>query len=151
MIVHCRAGYADYNPMVYFSSYIRLKRAEFDMARRLEEDRRKAHLAAGVVAYATGVALQEVLSATRGSAAAAIARQTAMYLTHVAFEMSLCRVASAFGRDPSTVAHACQRIEERRDDTAVDDWLHALERSLKRAPSALSPPAALSGGAGLVQ
>jgi chromosomal replication initiation ATPase DnaA len=118
------------------------------MARRQEEDRRKALLAAGVVAYATGVTLQEVLAASRGTACAATARHAAMYLTHVAFEMSLGRVAIAFGRDRSTVAHACHQIEERRDDAQVDDWLHALERALKRTPAALSPPPALSGVAG---
>ena len=121
------------------------------MARRQEEDRRKALLAAGVVAYATGVPLQEVLAPSRGTAYAAKARQAAMYLTHVAFEMSLGRVAIAYGRDRSTVAYACQQIEERRDDAQVDEWLHALERSLRRTPQALSPPLALTGGAGVAR
>ena len=41
--------------------------------------------------------------------------------------MSLSRVAFAFERDRSTVAHACHRIEEMRDDASFDSWLEALE------------------------
>ena len=106
-------------------------------------DAKAAELAAGVVAYATGVALDDLMAPTRGGPEAAMARQAAMYLTHIAFEMSLGRVGAAFGRDRSTVAHACHLMEERRDDTGVDAWLDAMERVLKRAPPALSPPPAL--------
>jgi hypothetical protein len=69
-----------------------------------------------------------------------------MYLTHIAFEMSLGRVAAAFGRDRSTVAHACHLMEERRDDCEIDAWLDALEIALKGAPPALAPPAGLGLG-----
>jgi len=65
-----------------------------------------ARLAAGVAGYALGVAPQEILDFPRGSADVAFARQVAMYLCHVAFEYSLSRVAIAFHRDRSTVAHA---------------------------------------------
>ena len=50
-----------------------------------------------------------------------------MYLCHTAFERSLARVAIAFGRDRSTVAHACHAIEDRREDPHFDDWIDALE------------------------
>jgi hypothetical protein len=71
----------------------------------------------------------------RGSVTAAYARQIAMYLTHVAFGMSLARVAFAFARDRSTVAHACHVIEDRRDDPKLDDLLDQLEASLRAAPT----------------
>jgi chromosomal replication initiation ATPase DnaA len=116
---------------------------------RQRRDAKAAELAAGVVAYATGVELVELLSPTRGAAGAATARQAAMYLTHVAFEMSLGRVAAAFGRDRSTVAHACHVMEERRDDAELDVWLDAMEAALKGAPPPLSPPASLGLGEGL--
>ena len=57
----------------------------------------------------------------------AFARQSAMYLAHVAFEIELGEVGRAFGRDRTTAAHACRLIEERRDDRAVDAVLAALE------------------------
>lgn len=44
--------------------------------------------------------------------------------------MSLSRVAIAFERDRSTVAHACHRIEEQRDDPSFDAWVEALEEGL---------------------
>ena len=53
---------------------------------------------------------------------------------HVAFELPLSRVALAFGRDRSTAAHACHRIEDRRDDRAFDDYMDALEAALRTAP-----------------
>lgn len=112
-------------------------------AARRERDSKAAELAAGVVAYATGIDIDHLLAPTRGPAEAAMARQAAMYLTHIAFAMSLGRVAAAFGRDRSTVAHACHVMEERRDDYEVDLWLDAMEMALKGAPPALSPPASL--------
>lgn len=100
-----------------------------------ERDRGYALLAAGVAGYALGVPRDEVISETRGSSSAAFARQVAMYVAHVAFELSLARVADAFGRDRSTVAHACHVIEDRREDDAFDDWIAALEASLREAPA----------------
>src|SRR5690242_4444299 len=94
-----------------------------------------ARLAAGVASYALGVAQDEILDQTRGSAEAAFARQVAMYLCHVAFELSLSRVAVAFQRDRSTVAHACHMIEDRRDNDTFDAWIDALEAMLRDAPA----------------
>lgn len=94
-----------------------------------------AQLAAGVASYALGVNSTEILEPARGSARAAFARQVAMYLCHVAFELSLSRVAQAFGRDRSTVAHACHTIEDRRDEESFDAWIDALEGMLRGAPA----------------
>ena len=95
-------------------------------------DRMRARLAWLVAAYAFGVTEAE-LSSERSSRAVR-ARQVAMYLAHVALEMSLGRVATALACDRSTVAYACHRIEDRRDDAAFDDWLNALEASIRAAP-----------------
>jgi chromosomal replication initiation ATPase DnaA len=73
--------------------------------------------------------MSEVAAATRRSSGVALARQSAMYLAHVAFGLTLSEVARAFGRDRTTAAHACRLIEERRDDAAVDAILGALERT----------------------
>lgn len=97
-------------------------------------DRASACLAAGLASYALGVPQAEIIGDRRGSAEAAWARQVAMYLCHVAFELSLARVAAAFGRDRSTVAHACHTIEDRRDDDEFDAWIAALEAALRDAP-----------------
>jgi hypothetical protein len=74
-------------------------------------DQAAARLAAGVAGYALGVSPARLGEpGLRGNAQEAFARQVAMYLMHVAFEVSLARVAIAFGRDRSTVGHACHAI-----------------------------------------
>jgi chromosomal replication initiation ATPase DnaA len=106
------------------------------------QDEAAARLAAGVVAFALDVSDEDVLSLQRGNAAVAFARQVAAYLCHTAFEMSLARVAIAFGRDRSTVAHACHVIEDRRDEAHFDVWIGSLESMLREAPAPLSASAA---------
>ncbi|WP_306017173.1 helix-turn-helix domain-containing protein [Oceanicaulis sp. MMSF_3324] len=97
-------------------------------------DQARARLAQQAAAYAFGVPVEEINAPTRGRARAALARQAAIYLTHVAFELSLNRVADAFGRDRSTAAHACHRIEDARDDPAFDAAMEDLEACLRSAP-----------------
>ena len=98
------------------------------------DDVARARLAQSAVAYAFSVPLDDMAAPTRRSREAAFARQVAMYLAHVAFELSLTRVAQAFGRDRSTAAHACHRIEDQRDDLRFDQHLDALEACLRAAP-----------------
>lgn len=83
-------------------------------------------LVALLVADALQVAPQSVVAATRGPRANAHARQAAMYLAHVALGISLTAVGLVFGRDHSTVAHGCQRVEDRRDDPAFDALISEL-------------------------
>jgi len=106
---------------------------------RAEQDRARAQLARQAAAFCMGLPVEAVDGATRGAAPTALARQMAMYLTHVAFEMSLARVAQAFCRDRSTVAYACHKIEDMRDDAAFDQCLDDLETSLRAMPSPARP------------
>ena len=101
-------------------------------------DRARARLAQQAAAYAFNVQVEDIDAPTRRSAQAALARQVAIYLTHVAFELSLARTAAAFGRDRSTAAYACHRIEDRRDDAVFDARLEELEACLRCAPTPLS-------------
>jgi chromosomal replication initiation ATPase DnaA len=105
-----------------------------DVLGTLVRDRASARLAAEVVSYALGVAADDILDAARGSATAAFARQVAVYLCHTGFELSLSRVAAAFGRDRSTIAYACHAIEDRRDEPHFDFWIGSLEAMLRQAP-----------------
>lgn len=100
-------------------------------------DAAAARLAASVAAYALNVSYEEVADRQRGSAAAALARHVAMYLCHVAFALSLARVAAAFGRDRSTVAHACHSIEDRREQPQFDRLMNSLEAMVRGAPRPL--------------
>jgi hypothetical protein len=67
----------------------------------------------------------------RGSAPVSFARQVAMYLAHVGLGLSLTQVGQLFERDRSTVAHACQLVEERRDDRTFDSAINLLERIVR--------------------
>jgi len=99
-------------------------------------DRAAARLAADVASYALSVSAEDILDPRRRSANdIAFARQVACYLCHVGFEMSLARIATAFGRDRSTVAYACHAIEDRREDAQFDLWIGGLEAMLQQAPS----------------
>jgi len=87
-----------------------------------------------LVAMATDVSPGDISAHKRSTLAAARARQIAIYLTHVSFHWPLNRVAFAFGRDRTTCAHACHRIEDMREDAGFDARLVRLEACLQQAP-----------------
>lgn len=88
-----------------------------------------------LVALATDQPAREIVSRVRCTQAATRARQTAIYLAHVALSWPLARVATAFGRDRSTAGHAVRAIEDLRDDPAVDARLNDLEACIRQAPT----------------
>jgi hypothetical protein len=91
--------------------------------------------AALATAAAFAVPVGELRATTRRSSYVAFARQSAMYLSHVAFGVNLSAVGRAFGRDRTTAGYACRLIEDRRDDPAVEAVLASLEdacRALRR-------------------
>jgi chromosomal replication initiation ATPase DnaA len=98
-----------------------------------------ARLVEAAAASATGVPAPALRDRFRGNRANALARQTAMYLTHVAFGMPFTHVGICFGRDRTTVRHACALIEDRRDDPGIDLALEALETGLTAMSRSLVP------------
>jgi chromosomal replication initiation ATPase DnaA len=74
-----------------------------------------------------GVGRDDLHRLSRGRAKVALARQVAMYLAHVACGLTLTDTGRLFGRDRTTVAHACGVIEDRRDDPLFDRALDLLE------------------------
>jgi hypothetical protein len=91
--------------------------------------RRLCEAAAFATAAAFAVPVGELHATTRRSSYVAFVRQSAMYLSHVAFGVNLSEVGRAFGRDRTTAAHACRVIEDRREDPAVDVVLTSLENA----------------------
>src|SRR4051812_35222149 len=84
-----------------------------------------------LVATALQVSLADLRCKNRGRAPTAYARQTAMYLAHVHFGLSLTEVGRIFGRDRTTVSHACAR-EDSRDNPRSERVLSCLEAALER-------------------
>jgi hypothetical protein len=55
-------------------------------------------------------------------------RQIAMYLAHVMLGLPMGDVGKAFGRERTTVMHACHLVEDMRDDMEVDAIICRMER-----------------------
>lgn len=95
-------------------------------------------LAEVAVAAMTRVPATSLRGPCRGRRPVARARQLAMYLAHVGLGLSLTRVGIGFGRDRTTVRHACALIEDRRDDPALELALAAIEAGLRALTNALA-------------
>jgi chromosomal replication initiation ATPase DnaA len=74
-----------------------------------------------------GVGRDDLRRLSRGRARVALARQVAMYLAHVTCGLTLTDTGKLFGRDRTTVSHACGVVEDRRDDPLFDRALDLLE------------------------
>lgn len=90
------------------------------------------------VAAAFEIDVDALRAPTRGAARVAFARQVAMYLAHVGCGLSLTEVGHLFARDRTTVAHACEVVEDRRDEPELDVRLEHLERAVSSLIDALS-------------
>jgi chromosomal replication initiation ATPase DnaA len=84
------------------------------------------------VAAAFTVPIRELRAPSRRGAPTALARQSAMYLAHVALGLTFTEVGRAFGRDRTTAAYACRKIEDRRAEARLDAALAELEHALRR-------------------
>ena len=60
-------------------------------------------------------------------------RQLAMYVAHVTLGLSMAEIGKGFGRDRTTVLHACHLIEDMRDDGDFDRIVAMTERVAKAA------------------
>jgi hypothetical protein len=55
-------------------------------------------------------------------------RQIAMYVSHEVLRLSMNEVGLGFGRDRTTVLHACHLVEDLRDDEDFDRLVAKTER-----------------------
>lgn len=94
-------------------------------------------LVEAMVASAFSIRLEAIRDSSRGSADAAFARQVAMYLSHTRLGLTYTGAGSCFGRDRTTVAHACQRVEDKRANPRIDAMVDFLERAIEVWPESL--------------
>ncbi len=79
---------------------------------------------------AFGITLDELLSASRAQPVA-FARQVAMYLSRELTDATLPAIGRAFGKNHTTVMHACKRTAARMaEDREAYDAVHKLTREL---------------------
>ncbi len=84
-------------------------------------------LVTACVAFDFGLDAAALETTSRSSRRVAFARQIAMYVAHVGFGLGFETVGRAFGRDRTTVAHACRVVEDGRDDIWFDCRVATLE------------------------
>jgi hypothetical protein len=97
-----------------------------------------------VSAQSCGVEVGDVRASVR-KPNVAFARQLAMYLCHTAANMSLREISDLFGRDRTTVSHACHAIEDRRDCPTFDKQIEFLEIEFRAHIRKIVEEAARSG------
>lgn len=97
--------------------------------RRIRQDPGLRHLLR-LIRKERGVGRRQLLATRRGIADVALARQLGMYLMNVTLSRSYTDIGMLFGRDRTTVTHACARIEDLRDDPDFDAEVDRLERAL---------------------
>lgn len=81
-----------------------------------------------IVAALFNVSSKELRRPGRTGQDVARVRQIAMYVTHVILRMSMREVGRGFGRDRTTVVHACHLIEDMREDADFDQVVLMTER-----------------------
>ena len=106
--------------------------SRFSVLPSCEKPRQLLRLVAAIVTQVFMVRRADLLAPSRGVASVALARQVAMYLAHVDCGVRLSEVGRGFGRDRTTVAHACIVVENRRDDPSFDMTLELLAGILAR-------------------
>ena len=65
-----------------------------------------------------------------------------MYLMHVVLQRPYAEVGLYFGRDRTTVAHACAHIEDLRDEPRLDARVSRLEATIAALQAAETANAA---------
>lgn len=87
----------------------------------------RVHIVVALVCGAFDLTPGQIHRGTRGAARVAFGRQVAMYIAHIWLGLSMSEVGRRFGRDRTTVAHACRLVEDRRDDPVLDATLAVIE------------------------
>jgi chromosomal replication initiation ATPase DnaA len=76
---------------------------------------------------------RQLRSARRTSEGVCRVRQIGMYIAHVMLGLRMNDVGEGFGRDKSTVVHACHTIEDMRDDEDFDHVVASAENLVATA------------------
>lgn len=84
-----------------------------------------------IVSKVFRVSSRDILAKSRSQAHIAFARQVAMYLTHICCGLNLTQTGKLFNRDRTTVAYACNLVEDRRDEMNFDLTLEILEKTIR--------------------
>ncbi|MBZ9600387.1 helix-turn-helix domain-containing protein [Phyllobacterium chamaecytisi] len=76
---------------------------------------------------------RDLRSHSRCERSVARVRQVGMYVAHVTLALTMSEVGRAFGRDRSTVNHACHLVEDMREDLQFDRIIQTIENIIRVA------------------
>ena len=99
--------------------------------RREGPDERSLELCEGMIdisAALFGVSGKELRRTGRSTLGVSRVRHIAMYVAHVVLRLPMTEIGRCFGRDRTTVVHACHLIEDLRDDEDFDRIVSMVER-----------------------
>jgi chromosomal replication initiation ATPase DnaA len=86
-----------------------------------------------IVAALFGVNSKDLRRPGRSAINVSRVRQIGMYVAHVVLQLTMTEVGRGFGRDRTTVQHACHLVEDMRDDAQFDQLLVMTERVTQAA------------------
>lgn len=86
-----------------------------------------------IVAALFSVSGKELRRPGRTAESVSRVRQIAMYVAHVVLRLTQGEVGRGFGRDRTTVIHACHTIEDLRDDAEFDRVVSMVEHIAQAA------------------
>lgn len=86
-----------------------------------------------IVAALFNVSGKELREPGRSTLAVSRVRQIAMYAAHVTLGFTMGHVGQGFGRDRTTVLHACHQIEDLREDAEFDRIVARVEQVVAAA------------------
>ena len=101
-----------------------------DVNARCRPDLTNAEICDGVIdilSQLTGIPQRDLRAARRLAAPVARIRQIGMYVCHVVVRMKMGDIADGFCRDRTTIIHACNVVEDLRDDPELDDFIQRIE------------------------
>ncbi|KFB10672.1 helix-turn-helix domain-containing protein [Nitratireductor basaltis] len=81
-----------------------------------------------IVAALFNVSGKELRAGGRAPTSVVRVRQIGMYVAHVVLQLNMTEIGRGFGRDRTTVQHACHMIEDLRDDEEFDRIVAMTER-----------------------
>jgi len=102
-------------------------------------ERREEHILAAcdcvieLAAALFGIPSKELRRRGRGPDEISRVRQIAMYVAHVVLWLNMTDLGKGFGRDRTTVMHACHLIEDMRDEEEFDRIVSQTERIVQAA------------------
>lgn len=93
---------------------------------RSADDQEYAEAVAHIIAFLTYTSVDTIFAPTRSSPKDAWARQLTYYFLHTHLGWAQARVADAFTRDKSSIAHGVEQVERQRSHEMFDGWMDRM-------------------------